>query len=287
MPNEDSEEVARYLLVDETVSITFDVKTLSSGTAINQMSIDAKMCENAVQVICSDDATVNIELDPLVADAGNSYSGYVDEEIQLSGQASGGIPDYSYYWDLDDDGEFDDSTMQNPTETWTEPGSYTVSLKVVDDSGNNDTDSATVIIENREPNLYCSGSITLTDIEPGSTQTATITVENTGDSESLLDWSILEEPTWGEWSFTPSDGTGLTPEDGEQSIQVTLIVPDERNEEFSGSIIFVNDDDSTDTCEITVSVATPHQFQRPLLRFLSNLVDEFPFLNWVVDFLSL
>ncbi|HMA83509.1 MAG TPA: PKD domain-containing protein, partial [Candidatus Thermoplasmatota archaeon] len=286
IPNENSEEEARYLLVDETVSITFDVRTLSSGTAINQMSIDAKMCENAVQVSCSDDATVNIEIDPLIADAGNSYSGYVNDEIQFLGSATGGIPDYSYNWDLDDDDEFDDSTLQNPTQTWTEAGSYTVSLKVVDDSGSNDTDSATVIIEDREPNLYCSGSITFTDIEPGSTQTATITVENTGDPGSKLDWSILDEPTWGEWTFSPSDGNDLTPEEGDQTIDVTIVVPDEKNEEFSGTITFVNDDDSSDTCDVTVSVATPHNNQHPFLRLLNNLIERFPFLDWLVETFS-
>jgi uncharacterized repeat protein (TIGR01451 family) len=283
IPNEDSEQEARYLLVDETVSIIFDVRTISSGTAINQMNIDAKMCENSVQVSCSDDATVNIEVNPLVADSGNSYSGYVNEEIQLSGQASGGIPDYSYYWDLDDDGEFDDSTLQNPTETWTEAGSYTISLKVIDDSGSNDTDSTTVNIEDREPNLYCSGSITLTDIEPGSTQIATITVENTGDPGSKLDWSILSEPDWGDWTFSPSEGSDLTPEDGEQIIEITIIVPDEKNSEFTGSITIVNDDDSSDTCEISVSVATPYFNKHPFLSYIEQIIDRFPFLDWLFE----
>jgi uncharacterized repeat protein (TIGR01451 family) len=286
IPNEDPEEIARYLLVGETVSITFDVRTISSGTAINQMTIDAKMCENAVPVHCSDDATVNIVVNPLVANIVGSYSGYVDEEIQLTGEATGGIPDYSYFWDLDEDGEFDDSTLQNPKKTWTEAGSYTVALKVVDDAGENDTDTATVIIENRDPNLYCSGSITLTDIEPGSTQTATITIENTGDPGSHLDWSIYEEPTWGEWTFSPNEGNDLTPEDGEQTIQVTLVVPDEKNGEFSGSIVIVNDDDSSDSCEISVSVATPHQYQHPFIQFLLNLIERFPILNWITEIIN-
>lgn len=39
-----------------------------------------------------------------------SYEGYVDELIEISGSAIGGVPHYTYKWDLDGYGEFDDAT---------------------------------------------------------------------------------------------------------------------------------------------------------------------------------
>jgi glucose/arabinose dehydrogenase len=57
----------------------------------------------------------------------------------------------TYAWDLDDDGEFDDSTAVKPTYTYTTPGSYTPSLKVTDNHGASDTASVTIAAGNTAP----------------------------------------------------------------------------------------------------------------------------------------
>ena len=100
-----------------------------------------------------DSATVIILCD-LIADAGGPYSGDVDEEIEIEGSASGGTSPYDYYWDLDEDGQFDDAEGNIITNSWNEEGTYTIWLKVVDDFGNIDIDYAVVIIgvENHPPN---------------------------------------------------------------------------------------------------------------------------------------
>ena len=82
-----------------------------------------------------------------VADAGGPYSGFEGEVINLYGSASEGVPPYSYAWDLDEDGLFDDSTDQNPTYSWGTAGNYTVELKVTDNAAQEDTDTAPVEIE--------------------------------------------------------------------------------------------------------------------------------------------
>ena len=277
-------QVAQYLNPGETVYLQFDADINDVGIMVNYVSINGTICNQGLDAECSDTATVNVDVDPLIADAGTSYSGFVNDVIQLSGSATGGVQPYSYYWDLDDDGEFDDSTDQNPTKIWTQTGSYTISLKVVDDAGKNSTDTATVTIDDREANLFCSGSITLNDIEPGSTQTSTITIENTGDPGSKLDWSILEDELgWGEWTFTPNNGLDLTPEDGEETIEVTIIIPDEKNEEFTETITIVNDNNPSDKCTISVTVTTPYVNPHPFLSLLEQIIDRFPFLDWIVE----
>ncbi len=285
--SDSNEEIADYLYPDEHFSIHFEVSITKHGNVTNIANVNGTMCFQGIDIDCSDSAAVNVQKDPLKADAGSGYSGYVDETIQLSGDANGGVAPYNYYWDLDDDGEFDDSTIQNPTKTWATAGTYSVSLKVIDDEGEEDTDSVTVSIQTRDANLYCTGSLSWSDIAPGSTLTDSIIVENIGDSGSKLDWSIESMPDWGEWTFSPSSGLDLTPEDGEQTIGISLQVPDKKNEDFSGSIILVNDEDSNDRCEITITLTTPYiNNDSPFLSFLRNVISYFPFLDWLVDFFS-
>jgi glucose/arabinose dehydrogenase len=50
----------------------------------------------------------------------------------------------SYAWDLDGDGQFDDSTSATPSRTYTTPGPVTVRLRVTDQGGLSDIDTLTV-----------------------------------------------------------------------------------------------------------------------------------------------
>jgi hypothetical protein len=80
-----------------------------------------------------------------VADPDGPYEAYEGVSLQLDGSKSydpeskmytEGHPWYetitTYEWDLDNDGQFDDSTEMNPSYTWTTKGTYSVGLKVTD-----------------------------------------------------------------------------------------------------------------------------------------------------------
>ncbi|UCF49563.1 MAG: hypothetical protein JSU91_07380, partial [Thermoplasmatales archaeon] len=81
---------------------------------------------------------------------------------------------------------------------------------------------------------------------------------------------------WGDWTFNPTSGTGLAPEDGNVTIEVTFILPEGANEIYTGDIRVVNTDNANDYCEIDVFVKTPRD--RSLYQTFQNWIfDRFSF----------
>jgi hypothetical protein len=133
--------------------------------------------------------------------------------------------------------------------------------------------------EPNTPNLECSGTLSWTDIKPGATVVGTFQLENIGDTGSLLNWTInTSSITWGTWSFTPTEGENLTPEDGEQNILVSMVVPDESESSFEGFLRVENKNNPDDYDEIPVTLTTPAEgtpfwvifMHKVLLHFLEN-----------------
>ena len=143
-------------------------------------------------------------------------------------------------------------------------------------------DTATVIgTEEPEPDLSCDGDLSFADVPPGSTVTGTIYVLNIGSPGSKLKWKVCGNPEWGTWTFNPSSGIGLTPAMGLKPITVTVVAPNEKSKVFSGEINLCNEEDSTDTCTLGVSLATPKnkQMNTPFMRFLEQYPHMFPLLR--------
>jgi hypothetical protein len=107
------------------------------------------------------------------------------------------------------------------------------------------------------PNLDCKGSLKWSNLEPGETVKGSFTVENIGDSGSLLNWEVIEWPDWGTWDFDPEEGEGLTSGDKVVTVDVTVIAPNQQDQEFNGAVKIVNKDDSSDNCTIPVYLSTP------------------------------
>jgi len=130
-------------------------------------------------------------------------------------------------------------------------------------------------------NLECLGIISWSSVKPGETVTAFFYVQNIGVPGSELDWKIDATPDWGTWSFMPSSGADLTPEDGLIEVQVTVTAPDEEMKQFSGNITVVNLENDSDFCTLHLSLGTPKNkvIDHPLLRFLKNHPHMFPMLR--------
>ena len=106
------------------------------------------------------------------------------------------------------------------------------------------------------PDLSATGSLSWVDITPGNTATGSFILSNGGDAGSDLAWKVVEWPSWGTWTFAPSYGHRLTPEDGAVTVNVSVIAPNQQNQEYTGEIKIVNIDDSTDYSVIPVSLHT-------------------------------
>lgn len=125
------------------------------------------------------------------------------------------------------------------------------------------------------PDLTCEGDLTWNNVNAGETVTTTISIENIGDPDSLLDWEICECPLWGEWTFLPLSGDDLTPEDGKITVEVEVIVPNEPNEEFSGEVKLVNKEDGNDFDLMPVTITTPRNKLLMKTLFI-RLLERFP-----------
>jgi parallel beta-helix repeat protein len=137
-----------------------------------------------------------------------------------------------------------------------------------------------------ESDLYCDGSLNWDKIKPGSTVEGSFTVENIGMPGSFLDWEIINWPTdWGTWTFNPLYGVGLTPEDGPVTIEVTIVVPEDKNMEFSGEVIVVNIDNMSDNCSIPVYLKTPRNIYFNFIIFWFEMIlERFPLLERLLVF---
>ena len=86
---------------------------------------------------------------PTAVAAADKVSGGAPLTVRLDGTRSTD-PDtrdaFTYAWDLDDDGAFDDSTSARPKSTFRRPGTRTVSVRVTDTGGLSDTDSLSIEI---------------------------------------------------------------------------------------------------------------------------------------------
>ena len=86
----------------------------------------------------------------------NVTSGAAPLTVQFTGTASGGTPPYAYAWTFGDNSV--PSSAPNPTHTYTQPGTYSVTLQVTDSTGATSTDSHLSIAVTGSPTLGVTAS---------------------------------------------------------------------------------------------------------------------------------
>jgi hypothetical protein len=150
-------------------------------------------------------------------------------------------PEESYYLSGSTWEDFYDYDFENPS--WDQTANFCI-------KGLCDEWTPTV------PNLESDDYLTWNNIQPGATITNSFNIRNVGGPYSRLDWEIISWPEWGTWSFTPSEGLNLIPENGDFTITVEVITPDVENEILTGEVKVVNINDAEDYAIIDVSLST-------------------------------
>jgi hypothetical protein len=137
--------------------------------------------------------------------------------------------------------------------------------------------------------LEGNGFLCWTDVPTGSTVEGSFTIKNSGDPGSSIDWEVTSWPAWGDWSFTPDSGLDLKPEEGELTIDVSVIAPNEINEDFTGYVKVVNTENSSDYCIIHIMLNTPRNLKAShfFLQFLVRHPNVFPLLQKLLQHFGL
>ena len=136
------------------------------------------------------------------------------------------------------------------------------------------------------PDLECEDELRWEGVKPLTKITGNFTVTNIGEDYSELDWTIAETPEWGIWTFLPSSGINLLPEDGAVTIQVSMLVPGDEETEYEGEIKVVDTNNESDYEIINIYLKTPRT-RSIYFPLISRLLDRFPILKQILSALLL
>lgn len=194
------------------------------------------------------------------------------------------------YFDIDNGGQ---DPIEHNNAYWVSHDVYTVNLRPRCGNGQWAIESSTgiygeilfsiVMYDKVEPYLECYGSFNWTGIKPGKLLQGSFKIRNVGCPTSGLNWTIVEYPSWGNWTFIPSSGTDLKPEDDNSSVYLELEAPDESNQKYYGEIKIVNNENVSNFGIIPIYLSTSKSIQSkfPILnqRFFRFSQNKFPLLD--------
>ena len=130
-----------------------------------------------------------------------------------------------------------------------------------------------------------SGNLKFNDASPSQKVTKEIKIKNAGDAGSKLDWKKYDNPDWGSWSFSPSSGDDLTPEDGSVTIKVTLTAPNpSETTDYTGEVVFINEADSGDKIVLQASIHVEKSRARSY-NLIEKLLSNYPILAQLLQLL--
>lgn len=177
--------------------------------------------------------TVTDTTSPLVASSSASpTSGDSPLAVYFTGNATGGIPPYTYYWSF---GDGQSSSQQNPSHTYNNAGNYTATLTVTDSNNIQDSDSLIITVTAPIPSLIASSSASPTSGD------SPLTVYFTGNATGGA-------PPYGYyWNFG----------DGQSSTQQNPSYTYNNAGNYTATLTVTDTNSSQDSDSLIITVTTP------------------------------
>ena len=126
-------------------------------------------------------------------------SGSAPLDVEFDGSGSNdpdaGDTPLSYAWDLDGDGQFDDSTVARPAFTYDQPGAYTARLRVTDQRGATGSATQEIRVDAEAPTVNITSPSRTLKWKVGETISfSAVATTSSGDPlpPSVMDWTIVQ-----------------------------------------------------------------------------------------------
>ena len=137
IPSKNIKLISPFLVQDnQTLTLTLDFDVQKS---IHQAGNSDKYIMKPTIKVIQEGGPMEFE-----ADAGGDYHAAVDEVIQFTGTAWGGVEPYTWAWDFGDGAT---ATEQNPQHAYSAEGTYDITLTVTDANNQTATDDTEAEIE--------------------------------------------------------------------------------------------------------------------------------------------
>ncbi|SEI72848.1 PKD repeat-containing protein, partial [Cyclobacterium xiamenense] len=183
------------------VSYAWDFGDDNSSTLVSPVHTFTAPGTYTVTLLVTDDAgdtaettltiTVQENLPPVAVPEANVTSGNAPLTVSFAGDGSSDdLDDLTYFWNF---GNGDSSNEENPTYTFTEPGTYTVILTVTDGIGNEDEKQLQVVVN-----------------DPGSEPAFALRI-NAGGPQVSFDGKVFEADNYFEGGKTYSNTNATVP----------------------------------------------------------------------------
>ncbi len=256
----------------DTLIIEFNVLVSDNQcqACINWANITTNECSGAI--LYGDDSASVIPECAFNADAGGPYSGLVEQSVEFTASATGGTLPYIYEWDLDGDGVYDDGTGQTVSYSWDSPGTYTIYLRVTDDTSDEAFDYAIVEIVLGQNNPPSRPLITgpTNNLVAGKLYTYTFSSEDPEghDVYYFVNWGDGDIEEW------------IGPYNSEELVQLKHAFPSSMSAyllQIKAKDIYGEESDWA-----TLSITTPKSriYSNPIiLKIIQNIMERFPLLR--------
>jgi len=140
-----NELITGFIAPGETIYIHYNTTITQDGISTNLVKANATLCGGCDPLTSSASATINVTIPTpelsvtlIIPD-----QVYVNEFVEIFASVSGGVPPYTYEWNVHNNLTYDEGTS-SIIKKWTHPGTYSIRVKITDNASEMVNDTAII-----------------------------------------------------------------------------------------------------------------------------------------------